>query len=110
MKQRQNFTGAKGLVSSICKNISRVVDATCQKFQHEVQVQQVASREEVEIWDMHCPSLMLKDHIIRILYTTSRSGASENSSALQQLRHERELFDSKLGSFPLEQHLCKFLS
>ena len=30
----------RGKVTSICKKISRVFDATCQKFEKEVQVQQ----------------------------------------------------------------------
>ena len=30
--KQQHFNGIKGRVTSICKNITRVFDATCQKF------------------------------------------------------------------------------
>ena len=35
MKQRQNFKSIKGKVANICKNISKVFDATCQKFNNK---------------------------------------------------------------------------
>ena len=45
VSQRQNFGGIEGKVARICKNISRVSGATCQKFKQKVRVEQVASRE-----------------------------------------------------------------
>ena len=47
VEQVKNFKDMKDKLMSICKNISNVFDATCQKVQQEVQVQQVASGEEV---------------------------------------------------------------
>ena len=77
VKQRQNFKGIKDKVTNICKNISKCLQRHLSEVLQEVQVQQVASREEV---DMRYLSVFLKDHTIRICFTTSRSGASENSS------------------------------
>ena len=43
-----------------------------------------------KFWDMSCLILLLKDHNIKIPNRKNRSGASESSSAIQQLRHERD--------------------
>ena len=32
VKQQQNLKGTRGTVTNMCKNISRVFDATCEKF------------------------------------------------------------------------------
>ena len=63
MKQRQNFKGIKGKVTSICKNISRVFDATCQKFNKKSKSNRLRVEKKLKF---ECPSLLLKDHTIRI--------------------------------------------
>ena len=50
VKQIQNIKGIKGKVTSVCNNTSREFDATCQKFNKKFLVQQVASREEVQLF------------------------------------------------------------
>ena len=49
LKQRKNFKGIRGKDTNMCKKISREFNATCQVSNKKFQVQQVASREEVEI-------------------------------------------------------------
>ena len=56
---------------------------------------------------MSCLSLLLKDHTIRNLYTTSRSGASECSSEFQQLRHEREYLTVHCRNLETETLACQ---
>ena len=78
MEQLQNFQGIEGKVTSICKNISRVFGATC------------ASREEFEKLRHELSQFHAEGSYDQILYTTSRCGASESSSEIQQLRQERD--------------------
>ena len=59
-KQRQSFKHFRGKVTNTCKNINRVFNATCQRSHYQN------------------------------LCTRNRSGASDTSSEIMQLRHERE--------------------
>ena len=72
-----HFKGIKGKVTSICKKILTVLHATHQMFQQEVQVQNVASGEEVEIMRREPFQSLAEGSHCQNLCTTSRSGASE---------------------------------
>ena len=56
----------------------------------EVQIQQVASGEEVDISRHELSQSLPAGPHYQYLYATSRSGVFENSSEIQQLRHERD--------------------
>ena len=58
--------------------------------QQEVQVQQVASREEVDMFRHELSQSLAEGSHCEILFTTSRSDASERSSENQQLRQKRD--------------------
>ena len=61
--------------------------------QQDVQVQQVASRDEVKQWKHELSQALAEGSECQNKYTTNRSGASQSSSEIQQLRHERAHFD-----------------
>ena len=77
MKQRRN-----GKKASKAKSRSEV--------QQGVQVQHVANGEEVEIFRHELSQYLAERSHSKNLYTTSRYGASEYSSEVQHLRHDRE--------------------
>ena len=66
MGQRRKFKGIKGKVSSICKNISRVFGATCQKFNGKSKSNRLRVEKKLKLIDSSCLILLLKDRIIRI--------------------------------------------
>ena len=73
VKPGQNFKSTRGRVTNICKNISRVFDATWQKFNKKV-----ASGEEVDILTRKLSQSLVEDAHSQTLHTTNRSGAYES--------------------------------
>ena len=61
MKQRQNFNGIKGEVTSICKKISRELGATCPKINKKSKFNSLREEKKLKNRDMNCLSLLLKD-------------------------------------------------
>ena len=67
MKQRQNFTGIKGKNHEHLQEYQQGVRRLLSEVEQEVQVevQEVAGREEVENFETNCLSLLLKDQYPR---------------------------------------------
>ena len=65
------------------------------EVQQQVHVQQVARREEVEILRHELSRSLAEGSHYQNLFTTSRSGASESSSDIQQLRQERDHLNAR---------------
>ena len=80
--QRQSHEHLQEYQQGVRRHVSEV--------RQEVQVQQVASREDVEILRRELSQCLAERAHGQNRLTTSRSGASESSSEIQQLRHERE--------------------
>ena len=75
------------------------------EVQQEVQVQQVANREEVEILSRELSLAEASHH--QNLHTTSRSGASESSSEILQLRQERDHLNVHDRNLETETPRCR---
>ena len=103
-------------MKSVCRRQRREANAELQRhqrqrqrqsqehFQEVVQSQQVASGE-VENWRHELSQSLVKGAHCQTLYVTSRSGASESSSEIHQVRHEREHKDVEMQSFLLKRKL-----
>ena len=88
MKQRQKFTGIQGKVTNICKKYQQSVQHHVSEVQTEVQFQLVASGEEVDYLRHELTQCLVEGSHYQNLETTSRCGASENSSEIQQVQQE----------------------
>ena len=70
-------------------------------------VQQVASGDEVEILRHEWSQSLAEGSQYQNLYTTSRSGASESSSDIQQSRHERDHLAAHCRNFETDTLACQ---
>ena len=93
LKQRQTFKGIKGQVASICKNIRRVFDAISQKFNKMSKSNRLRVGKKLKILRQELSQSLAEGSHYQNLFTTCRSGASESSSEIQQLRRERAHFN-----------------
>ena len=80
--QRQSSEHLQEYQQGVWRHLSAV--------QHQDQVQQVASREQVEISRRELSQSFAEASNYQSQCTTSRSGASESSSEIQPLRQERD--------------------
>ena len=87
---RSVLSEATAAVQMYQKEYQQSVRRHVSEAQQEVQVQQVASREEVDMFRHELSQSLAEGSHCEILFTTNRSNASERSSEIQQLRQERD--------------------
>ena len=98
-KQRQNFKGIKGKVTSARKNI-------CQEFNKKSKSNWLRVEKKLKKLRHELSQSLLEGSHCQNLYTTSRSGASETSSEMQQLRHEDEHWTLHSRNLDCEKLRC----
>ena len=101
MKQHQNFKGIKDKITNICENVNRP------EVQQEVRVQQDASREEVEHLRHELSQSHAEGSHCQSLCTTRKSGASERSSEMQQLRYDCDHLNAYGRNLETETPACQ---
>ena len=99
--------GIESKVTSKSKNISRVCDPTCQKSNKKSKSNRLHAEKKFENLRHGLSRPLVPGSHCQNLCTTSRIGASENWSAIQQLRHEREHLVVHSRNLETETHRCQ---
>ena len=84
---RAEMQGTMGAPKNVFQKISKTFTATCQKFE-------VGNVREEKVSSWRTPN--------QTLYTARRSGASESSSEILQLPHDRQSLTTHCRSFEAE--------
>ena len=98
-------TAIKGEVTSICKNIRGVFDATCLEFNKKSKSNRFHEKKKLEICELS-QSLAGGSHY-QYCFLASRSGASGSSSEILQLRQERDHFNVHGRNLETETPACQ---
>ena len=98
MKQRQNFKGIKWQ-NQEHPQYQQGVRRHMSDVQEEVHVRQIPSGEVVEILRHELSQYLAEGSHCQNLFTTSRYGASESQSEIEQLRQERDQLNVRGRNF-----------